>query len=148
MPVKGGYMDLDPNYRDKFGVPLIRLTYDYATSDRNMAKFTMDRSVELAKAMGAAQVSLFNFVAKSFSTAVVASDHVIGGAVMGADPRTSAVNTYLQSWDCHNVFVVGASAFPNNAGYNPTGTVGVLAIRTAQAIHQTYVKNPGLLVEG
>ncbi|WP_026282835.1 GMC family oxidoreductase [Rhizobium sp. 2MFCol3.1] len=148
MPVKGGYMDLDPNYRDKFGVPLIRLTYDYATSDRNMAKFTMDRSVELAKAMGAAQVSPFNFAAKSFSTAVVASDHVIGGAVMGADPKTSAVNTYLQSWDCHNVFVVGASAFPNNAGYNPTGTVGALAIRTAQAIHQTYVKNPGALVEG
>lgn len=59
---------------------------------------------------------------------------------MGADPTTSALNTYLQSWDVHNVFVVGASAFPNNGGYNPTITVGALAIRAAQAIHQTYIK--------
>ncbi len=35
-----------------------------------------------------------------------------GGAVMGEDPKTSAVNRYLQSWDVHNVFVIGASAFP------------------------------------
>jgi hypothetical protein len=31
-----------------------------------------------------------------------------GGAVMGEDPKTSAVNRYLQSWDVHNVFVIGA----------------------------------------
>jgi gluconate 2-dehydrogenase alpha chain len=145
MPTKKATLDLDPTYRDKFGVPLLRLTYDYAQSDRNMAKFTMDRAVEIAREMGAAHVSGFNFADKSFSTAVIASDHVIGGAVMGDDPATSAVNSWLQSWDAHNLFVVGASAFPNNAGYNPTGTVGALAIRTAQAIHQTYVHNPAPL---
>ncbi|MDH2328204.1 GMC family oxidoreductase [Cereibacter sp. SYSU M97828] len=147
MPVKGGYLDLDPTYRDKFGVPLLRLTYDYAQSDRNMAKFTMDRSIEIAREMGAQHITPFNFADKPFTTAVIASDHVIGGAVMGADPTTSVVNPYLQSWDCHNLFVVGASAFPMNAGYNPTATVGALAIRAAQAIHQTYVNNPGPLVE-
>ena len=41
--------------------------------------------------------------------------------------RTSVVNRYLQSWDVPNLFVMGASAFPQNAGYNPTGTVGALA---------------------
>lgn len=145
MPVKRGSLDLDPNYRDKFNVPLLRLTYDYAQSDRNMAKFTMDRAVEIAREMGAAHVSPFNFAEKSFSTGIVASDHVIGGAVMGDDPTSSAVNPWLQNWDVHNLFVVGASAFPNNAGYNPTGTVGALAIRTAQAIHKDYVRNPGKL---
>ena len=50
--------------------------------------------------------------------------HNTGGAIMGADPKTSAVNRYLQSWDVHNLFVMGACAFPQNAGYNPTGTVG------------------------
>lgn len=145
MPTRAATLDLDPTYRDKFGVPLLRLTYDYARSDRNMAKFTMDRAVEIARAMGAKHVTGFNFADKAFSTAVIASDHVIGGAVMGDDPATSAVNPWLQSWDAHNLFVVGASAFPNNAGYNPTGTVGALAIRTAQAIHQTYVRNPAPL---
>ncbi len=39
---------------------------------------------------------------------------------MGSDPKTSALNRYLQSWDVSNVFVVGANAFPQNNGYNPT----------------------------
>jgi gluconate 2-dehydrogenase alpha chain len=42
---------------------------------------------------------------------------------MGTDRATSAVNRYLQSWDVHNVFVMGASAFPQNIQYNPTGAV-------------------------
>ncbi len=33
------------------------------------------------------------------------STHNTGGAIMGNNPRTSAVNKYLQSWDVPNVFV-------------------------------------------
>jgi gluconate 2-dehydrogenase alpha chain len=53
---------------------------------------------------------------------------------MGADPGSSVVNNYGQMWDFANVFVVGASAFPQNAGRNPTGTVGALAYRAADGI--------------
>ena len=58
-------------------------------------------------------------------------------------PETSAVNRYLQSWDVSNVFVMGASAFPQNAAVNPTGTVGALAYWAAEAIRNRYIKNPG-----
>jgi gluconate 2-dehydrogenase alpha chain len=54
---------------------------------------------------------------------------------------------YLQSWDCHNLFVVGANVFPHNSSYNPTGPVGALAYWTADAIKNRYVKNPGPLVQ-
>ena len=64
---------------------------------------------------------------------------------MGREPGTSAVNTWLQSWDVSNVFVVGASAFPHNSAYNPTGPVAALAYRTAEAIRDRYLKRPGLL---
>ena len=53
---------------------------------------------------------------------------------MGADPATSVVNRHLQIWDVQNVFVVGACNFPQNAGFNPTGTVGALSYRAAEAI--------------
>jgi gluconate 2-dehydrogenase alpha chain len=96
---------------------------------------------------GGKYVTSENQTDKSWNPYQQDSSHTIGGAVMGADPTTSALNTYLQSWDVHNVFVVGASAFPNNGGYNPTITVGALAIRAAQAIHQTYIKNPAPLVK-
>ncbi|MFC7734943.1 GMC oxidoreductase [Roseomonas sp. GCM10028921] len=62
---------------------------------------------------------------------------------MGDNPRTSAVNKYLQVWDMPNVFVLGASAFPRNAGYNPTGTVGALTYYAAEAITKQDLKNPG-----
>ncbi len=75
------------------------------------------------------------------------STHNTGGAIMGADPKTSALNKYLQSWDVPNVFVIGASAFPQNAGYNPTGTVGALAFHAADAIITKYLKSPGPLVQ-
>ena len=73
--------------------------------------------------------------------------HNTGGAVMGSNPKTSAVNRYLQSWDVPNVFVMGASAFPQNAGYNPTGTVGALTYWALDAIVGQYLKNPGALVQ-
>jgi gluconate 2-dehydrogenase alpha chain len=65
---------------------------------------------------------------------------------MGTDPKTTVVNRYLQSWDAHNLFVMGASVFPQNAGYNPTGTVGALAYWSANAITSRYLKSPGSLV--
>ena len=74
------------------------------------------------------------------------TSHLCGGAIMGTDPEHSALNRYLQSWDVPNLFVQGATAFPQNAGYNPTGTVGALAFWSAEAIRSRYLKNPGPLV--
>lgn len=65
---------------------------------------------------------------------------------MGDSPETSAVNSYSQSWDVDNLFVVGASSFPMNSGYNPTGTVGALAYRAAEGILE-YRKKGGSLAK-
>ena len=65
---------------------------------------------------------------------------------MGDNPGNSALNRYLQSWDVPNLFVQGATAFPQNAGYNPTGTVAALAFWSAAGIRSQYLKNPGPLV--
>jgi gluconate 2-dehydrogenase alpha chain len=147
MPSKAAYLDLDPNYKDRHGQPLLRLTFDWNDNDVRMAKFVTEKAVEIMKQAGGKDIGVDNQAAESWNPYKQHSSHTIGGAVMGADPTTSALNPFLQSWDCHNVFVVGASAFPNNGGYNPTLTVGALAIRAAEAIHKTYVNKPGPLVE-
>ncbi len=70
-----------------------------------------------------------------------------GDRTMAGDTITnSAVNRYLQSWDVPNVFVYGASAFPQNMGYNPTGLVGALAYWSTHHIKEQYLRNPGPLV--
>jgi gluconate 2-dehydrogenase alpha chain len=67
--------------------------------------------------------------------------------MMGESPRDSVVNKFLQSWDVPNVFSMGSGAFPQNAGYNPTGTVAALTYHAAQEITTRYLRNPGPLVQ-
>ena len=69
-----------------------------------------------------------------------------GGAIMGASPAESVVNRYLQSWQVPNLFVQGACVFPQNAGYNPTDTVGALAYWSVKALVERYFADPGPLV--
>jgi gluconate 2-dehydrogenase alpha chain len=147
MPHKDVFLDLDPVYKDRHGQPLLRVTFDWNENDKRMAKFIENKAVEIAKQTGAKTVVPFNAAAVTNSPSQQQSSHTIGGAVMGADPRTSALNKYLQVWDVHNTFVVGASAFANNGGFNPTVTVGATTLWAAKAIIEQYVKNPGPLVK-
>ncbi len=139
------YLDLDPTYKDRFGRPLLRLTMDFHDNELKMSAYLTDKYAEIIQRMGATQV-----VKKPrkgpYSIKDYQTSHVCGGAVMGVNPGESAVNTYLQSWDVPNLFVTGMSAFPQNAGYNPTNTVCALAFRAAAAIRTQYLKNPGPLV--
>ncbi|STW52466.1 gluconate 2-dehydrogenase, flavoprotein subunit [Klebsiella pneumoniae] len=142
------YLDLDPNYKNVFGQPLLRMTFDWQENDIKMAQFMFDKMAPIAKAMKPKYILGSPKNANShFDTTTYQTTHMNGGAVMGEDPKTSAVNRYLQSWDVHNVFVIGASAFPQGLGYNPTGTVAALAYWSAKAIREQYLKNPGPLVQ-
>jgi gluconate 2-dehydrogenase alpha chain len=143
---RGNYLDLDPTYKDRFGRPLMRMTFDFPDNDVRMSNWVMDRMEGIAKALNPRQTVVARRK-KSWDSVPYQSTHNTGGAIMGADPKTSAVNKFLQSWDVPNVFVIGASAFPQNAGKNPTGTVGALAFWAADAIRNQYIRNPGPLVQ-
>lgn len=143
---KDAYLDLDPTYKDTHGQPLLRMTFDFNENDRRSAAFVEKKSAEIAKSMGVKSYISTNSARGAFSPYDFASDHTIGGAVMGTDPKTSVLNRFQQAWDVPNVFVCGASSWPNNAGYNPTGTIGALTLWTARAIVDQYLKNPGPLV--
>jgi gluconate 2-dehydrogenase alpha chain len=56
------------------------------------------------------------------------------------------VNKYGQSWDMHNLFIVGSSTFPSITGFNPTLTIEALAYMSADAIAGKYRKSPGALL--
>jgi gluconate 2-dehydrogenase alpha chain len=136
------YLDLDPTYRDAAGLPLLRMTFDFHDNERRMSQHLTSRAEAIVRQLQPSAISA-NARTGRYSIVPYQSTHNTGGAVMGADPATSAVNPYLQSWDVPNVFVIGASAFPQNAGYNPTGTVGALAYRAADAIRSRYLRQPG-----
>ncbi len=135
-------LDLDPTYEDRFGRKLMRMTMDFHDNELKMSAYLTNKYAEIIQRMGAAQVvkqpRKGPYDIKEYQTS-----HVCGGAIMGVNPGDSALNTYLQSWDVPNLFVTGMSSFPQNAGYNPTNTVGALAFRTAEAIRTQVSEIPG-----
>jgi gluconate 2-dehydrogenase alpha chain len=146
MAHRDNFLDLDPTYKDVHGQPLLRMTFDWKPNEIAMTQFAVGKVAEIAKAMGPREIKLnVRKPGDHHDLRVYQSTHNTGGAPMGTDPSTSAVNRYLQSWDVPNVFVMGASAFPQNFGYNPTGTVAALAYWSAMNIRERYLKSPGAL---
>ncbi|WP_232833383.1 GMC family oxidoreductase [Paraburkholderia kururiensis] len=141
------YVDLDPTYRDHFGLPLLRFTFDWKDNDIRMSRYITDRMLDVARAMNpkSINVSVKNF-GDRFDLRPYQTTHWAGGVAMGMDRETSVLNRYLQSWDVPNVFAVGSGVFPVGLGYNPTGTACALAYWCAKAIREQYLANPRALV--
>ena len=139
------YLSLDPTYKDPLGRPLLRITFDFPENDRKMAAYVTGKVGEIAKSMNPRQM-VPSSQQGHWNSAPYQSSHIVGGFIMGADPKNSSVNKHLQVWGVPNLFVVGSSAFPQNPGYNPTGTVAALAFKAADAIRTRYLKRPGEMI--
>jgi len=124
---------------------LLRITFDFPENDIRMQNWVSQQCVKIAKTLNPKQL-VTGDARKGWNSVPYQSTHNTGGTVMGNDRRTSVLNRYLQHWDVPNLFVTGASAFPQNAAQNPTGTVAALAYWMAEAIRGQYLKNPGPLV--
>src|SRR5580698_2807033 len=125
--------------------PSIRLTYNATENDHKMSRYLVEKMEGVITAMNPTHYEVHNRP-KNFTIVPYQSTHCTGGTIMGTDPKSSVVNRYLQAWNAHNLFVQGASVFPQQPGYNPTGTLGALAYWSAKAITEEYLKNPGPLV--
>ncbi len=139
------YADLDPTYRDAFGHPLLRITFNFTDNERKMIRYIAAKaSAPIIAQMNPAIQQVGSDLA-DYNIVPYQSTHLQGGTIMGSDPTSSVVNRYCQVWGMPNLFVVGASNFPQNFGYNPTGTVGALAYWAAEAIVNRYLPSPGML---
>ena len=140
------YLDLEPTYKDQLGRPLLRLTYNFVENDYKVMEYTVDVAAKIARAMNPTIMGPPRVRRGDYDIVPYQSTHNTGGTIMGSDPKTSVVNRYLQAWDAHNLFIMGASTFPQQPAYNPTGPVGALAYWSAEAITKQYLGNPGPLV--
>ena len=141
LPYADSTIDLDPGVRDQYGLPAPRLTYDWRRpNELARVEFLAQKLEAIGHAMGATHVW------RSPLGAGAPGAHHEGGTRMGADPKTSVVNRYGQTWDIPNLFVIGSSTFPTMSGFNPTLTIQALAYMSADAIVKRYKSKPGPLV--
>jgi choline dehydrogenase-like flavoprotein len=126
------YIDLDPERRDRFGIALPRIHLHYEDSDIAMANDMVSTCEEIIRAAGGRVYSTPG--AATAAKLVIDSNHWVGTARMGTDPKTSVVNTDGQSHDVPNLFIGDASVFPAYPEKNPTLTNIALTWRMAEAL--------------
>lgn len=111
--------------KDRFGLPAPKVTFSYGENEKRMARAGIRRMREIMESAGG-EVRY-----EGEDTA-----HLMGGCVMGDDPRESVVDSYGQTHEIPNLFVTGAPIFATSTGNNPTLTVMALAARTADRIKE------------
>ena len=128
LPYHANFLDLDPEVRDAFGRPVIRITFDQYENERRLLTFLQDRAVRLLEDMGADRMWRASLHVEAMGV------HDVGGARMGADPQHSVVDGFGRLHEAPNVYVLGGATFPTHCGLNPTLTLQTLAVRTAAHI--------------
>jgi len=128
LPVEANSITLDPEVKDAWGLPAMRVTYKNHPDDlKNMAFFT-EKALELLEAAGAQK----KWPVPPHESEV--SVHLMGTCRMGNDPKTSVTNKYHRAHDVPNLFIVDGSSFVTSGRNQPTCTIQALAYRAADNI--------------
>ncbi|MGH7914455.1 MAG: GMC family oxidoreductase [Candidatus Binataceae bacterium] len=105
--------------KDRFGIPVARVTFDLHDNDKKMIEFGKNKVMEVMRAAGAKEV-----------VEEARYAHLVGAARMGDDPAASVVDKYGRSHDIANLFICDGSIMPTQGSVNPGLTIQALAART------------------
>ena len=130
LPLSTNRVDLDPDVKDAWGLPAMRLTSTSHADDIKNMEFFRERGLELLRAAGATKVWA-SPVNDSRGSA-----HNRGTCRMGNDPTNSVVNKFHRAHDVPNLFIVDGSNLVTGGRNHPTMTIQALAFRAAENIVQ------------
>ncbi len=105
---------------DRHGLRVAKVTFSLHDNDKKLIEFGKNKVMEVMSAAGAEEVVQEPRYA-----------HLIGGARMGSDSRTSVVDSFGRTHDIPNLFICDGSTFPTQGSANPGLTIQALAARTA-----------------
>jgi choline dehydrogenase-like flavoprotein len=128
LPVETNSITLDPEVKDAWNMPAIRVTYTDHPDDLANSRFLQDRGVEILEAAGA------QLVQRAPVTPQNSSMHLLGTCRMGNDPATSVVDRYHRTHDIRNLFLCDGSSLVTSGRGQPTMTIQALAFRAADHI--------------
>jgi choline dehydrogenase-like flavoprotein len=128
LPVETNSISLDPTLKDAWGLPAIRVTYRDHPDDLKIAKFFLDRSMELLEAAGARRRWAFPVEEQTYAR------HLLGTCRMGQDPKRSVIDKRHRTHDVPNLFLVDGSSLTTGGRGQPTCTIQALAYRAADEI--------------
>lgn len=131
LPNDGTFCELDPQVKDRWGIPVLRFHWQWTDFELNQVRHQQQRIAELLEALGGRftrppEADPLKAIRPGGSVI-----HEVGGAIMGDDPARSVTNRWSQTWDVKNLFLADGAPFVSTADKNPTLTIMALAWRMA-----------------
>ena len=128
LPVENNSFSLDPELKDAWGLPALRLTYKDHPDDLKLTNWLFQRAHEVHEAAGA--VKKWGYPAQEQQFGV----HLLGTCRMGKDAKTSVINADHRTHDVKNLFLCDGSSLVTSGRGQPTMTIMALAFRAADRI--------------
>jgi choline dehydrogenase-like flavoprotein len=126
LPLESNNVTLDPDLKDAWGEPAIRVTYQCHPDDLENMKFFSARALEIMEAAGALQKWAYPVGSPAVGV------HLLGTCRMGSDPKSSVVDKYHRAHDVPNLFIVSGGSMVSSGRNQPTCTIQALAYRASE----------------
>lgn len=123
-PRASSRVTLDPDRKDAWGIPVLRITAGYSEDEFAVAALQSKAIEDVAQALGV-RLNRLTSTPPPPGTAM----HECGTARMGVSPETSVLDPDAQCWDARGLYVTDAAAFPSQGIANPTLTIMALTAR-------------------
>ena len=127
LPSADNRATIHPTLVDKWGIPSLHIDCRWGENDLAIHRDMNVTAAELLEAAGATNIDHPNGPSTPGGT-----NHEMGTARMGRDPKTSVLNSWNQAWDVPNLFVTDGAAMTSSGCQNPSLTYMAL---TARACH-------------
>jgi choline dehydrogenase-like flavoprotein len=129
LPSEKNSVGVDPEVKDDYGMPVPRITLEPGHNDKLMLKAIRKNLKEIYNMAGAMQILSMEYKPGK-------SAHNFGTCRMGNNPHSSVVNSFCQTHDVPNLFVVDGSCFVTGGTANPSLTIQAIALRASEYIIQ------------
>ena len=129
IPSPTARVTLDPQVRDRYGIPAAHLSGSTHPEMLRTAAFMYARAEEWLQAAGAEKIWGSLPVLR-----LSGGQHQAGSCRMGEDPALSVVDRWQRVHGHDNLFVLDGSVHVTNGGFNPVLTIMALAWRAADRI--------------
>jgi choline dehydrogenase-like flavoprotein len=128
LPREENRATLHPTLVDAWGIPSLHIECQWGENELAIHRDMNVAAAELLEAAGAKDIQ----PSSSGPSTPGGTNHEMGTARMGRDPKTSVLNGWNQAWDVPNLFVTDGAAMTSSGCQNPSLTYMAL---TARACH-------------
>ena len=124
---------LDAEQKDRWGVPLLRVTARWGPNEHAMRRDARAQMAEMLEAAGCRAVDSHDNDGKDagYGAEPGLCIHEMGTARMGRDPRTSVLGAFNQAHAVPNLYVTDGACMTSSACQNPSITYMALTARAA-----------------